>query len=242
MKKATEATMDNTQQLLLGFSVSGDADFDSFYKAAPLRIVLSSLKQFVLDDVTDFLYLSGSTGSGKSHLLQAVCNYADQIDKQAIYLPLSQLCDYPPEEIFAGMQECQFLCLDELDAIVGNHKWEVAIFDLFNQRQALEKPIYFAAHEPASQLAVQLADLQSRLCSCLSFQLPQLSDEEKAALLQFRAELRGMALNESCSNYIIQRSGRNNKDLMKVLDKLDHESLKAGRKVSVPFIKEMFSW
>ena len=236
------AMMDNTQQLLLGFPVSGDADFESFYKAAPLRIVLSSLKQFVLADVSDFLYLSGGAGSGKSHLLQAVCNYASQLGKQAIYLPLSQLCAYPPEDILTGMQECQFLCVDELDAIVANPAWEVALFDLFNQRQALEKPMYFSAHEPASKLAIDLADLQSRLCSCLSFQLPQLSDNEKIALIKFRAELRGMALNDNCANYIIQRSGRNTKDLMEVLDKLDHESLLAGRKISVPFIKEIFDW
>lgn len=230
------------QQLLPGFSLSDDADFDSFFAPQSLRLVKSTLQQFVRDGSEDFVYLSGVDGSGKSHLLQAMCKLASEQGKAAIYLPLQQLAGYAPQEVFQGIEAFDVICLDDLDAIAGHTAWEVAVFDLFNQRLQAEKPLYFAAREPARQLPVALPDLQSRLASCLSFQLPNFSDEEKIELLQFRARRRGIELNDACALFIIQRSGRGNAALIQVLDRIDQDSLTAGRKVTVPFIKKVFGW
>lgn len=230
------------QQILPGFSVSDASDFESFYAPKSLSMVKSTLQQFVRDDEEDFVYLSGVSGTGKSHLLQAVCNLASEQRKSAFYLSLADCLSYPPAQVLEGIGHFQFVCLDDVDAIASHDEWQVAIFDLFNQRKAADLPLYFAAKEPAQQIALTLADLKSRLSSCLSFQLPHFDDEEKLALLQFRAGQRAMELNDACATYIIQRSGRNLKDLIKVLDRLDQETLTAGRKITVPFIKKIFSW
>jgi DnaA-homolog protein len=234
--------MNNVQQILPGFTARSDAFFSSFYTPPALLLVKTSLMECVQKNSPAFIYLCGMDGTGKSHLLQAVCNLADEQKKTAMYLPLRELLAYNPKDILDNTAMIDVLCIDDIDCIVGNTSWEEALFHLYNQRMAAEKATLFAAQLTARELTLQLPDLQTRLAACLSFQLPVLDDEEKVALIQFRANHTGMEINDACSQFIIQRSGRHLADLMTVLDRLDKESLIAGRKITVPFIKSVFHW
>ncbi len=235
--------MSNTQQLLPGMAPKDAADFPGFYAPASMQLVKSTLQHFVNDNVADFIYLSGERGTGKSHLLQAVCNLADQSGKMAMYFSLADIRDYPPEEILEATDCIEFLCLDDVDAIAGNKQWEEALFHLFNKRIGVHTPIYFSATLPAKQLDINLPDLQSRLASCLSFQLPIMSDEEKSDFIQCRAEQRGIKVKDNCVSFIIKRSGRSLSELVEMLERLDIESLAAKRKdITIPFVKEVFGW
>lgn len=234
--------MNDNQQLLPGFSVGDDTDFDSFWTTSASRLARATLKQLIEQSAGDFVYLSGSTGSGKSHLLQASCNLANASGSYAMYMPLREFAEYEPQTVVEGLDDVDLLCFDDVDAIADKREWQVALFDIFNRRLHEDKALYFAAEMPAREIDFQLADLKSRLESCLSFQLPVLNDEEKIQLLQFRCDRRGIELNDSCCQYIIQRSGRGSHDLMAVIEKLDQGSLVAGRKITVPFIKNLMGW
>lgn len=235
--------MSSTQQLLPGFTTKDTADFAGFYAPSSLRLVKSTLQQFINDSVPDFIYISGEKDTGKSHLLQAVCNLADHCGKTSMYFSLADIKDYSPEEILESIDYVEFLCLDDVDAIAGNKQWEEALFHLFNKRHSAQTSVYFSATVPAKQLNVELSDLQSRLASCLSFQLPRMSDEEKSDFIQFRAEQRGIKVKDNCVSFIIKRSGRSLGDLVEMLELLDRESLAAKRKdITIPFVKEVFGW
>lgn len=232
----------NNKQIPLGFTVRDYAEFASFYAPSSLRLVKSTLQKFVNEDMSDFVYLSGIKGTGKSHLLQAICHLADKHHKPAMYFSLLELKDYPPADILEATEYVDFLCLDDIDAIAGNTEWEEALFHLFNQRNLAQKPTFFAAVETANKLPVHLADLKSRLASCLAFQLPLLNDVEKTALIQYRAIHHGMEIDETCAQFIIKRSGRNIENLVEVVERLDQESLSAVKKITIPFIKQVFNW
>lgn len=234
--------MNNIQQILPGFTVRGDAYFSNFYAAPSLQVAASALMRMVGEPFTGFIYIGGAEGAGKSHLLQAVCNLAEEQGKSSLYLPLAELQEYPPEDILDNTNAIDNLCIDDLESIAGNALWEEALFHLYNQRMASQKNTVFAAALTALELPLRLRDLQTRLTACLSFLLPLLDDGEKSALIQFRARHTGMEINDACSQFIIQRSGRNTADLIKVLERLDKESLVAGRKITVPFIKSIFHW
>lgn len=233
--------MRNRQILLPGFAFRLDADFDSFFAGEKLHFAKTSLETSVREQRRDCIYLAGAEGSGKSHLLQAACNLAIELDRSAIYLPLRELKDFPPEHVLEGVASIDVIAIDDVDAIVGNEPWQEAVFHLYNQRFSAGRPLYFAAAKPARLLALELADLQSRLAACLAFQLTDMDDDEKAAFLQFLAKRRGMELNLACANYIIQRYSRSNGDIIKVLEQLDQATLIAKRKITVPFIKELLA-
>lgn len=234
--------MDNLQQVLPVFSSNDNAYFDSFYVADSLRMLVGSLQQLVKKQAPDFVFISGQAGLGKSHLLQAVCHLAQSLEQSSLYIPLADVAEFSPVDVLAGHEKTHTLCLDDVHCIAGKSDWEEALFDLYNVRTAQGLPLYVSAKMPAALLPIKLADLQSRLSAILSFQLTELSDEDKAALLRFRAAQRGIDLNASCLTFIIQRSHRDVNELILLLDKLDQSSLSQGRKITVPFIKSVMHW
>src|SRR5690554_4848350 len=233
--------MRHKQILLPGFAFRLDADFDSFFTTEKLHFAKASLENSVRQQDKDCLYFAGVQGSGKSHLLQAACNLAIELGHSAIYLPLAELKDFPPEQVLEGVLSIDVIAIDDIDVIIGFHDWQEALFHLYNQRFGLGKPLYFAAAKPARLLGLELADLQSRLAACLAFQLTDMTDDEKVAFLQFLTKRRGMEINHACANYIIQRYSRSNSDIIKVLEQLDQATLIAKRIITVPFIKELLT-
>ncbi len=233
--------MRHRQILLPGFAFRLDADFDSFFASEKLGFAKTSLERGVREHSSDCIYLAGAEGSGKSHLLQAACNLAIELGRSAIYLPLRELKNFPPEQVLEGVVSIDVVAIDDIDAIVGVADWQEALFHLYNQRFAAGRSLYFAANKPARLLGLELADLQSRLAACLAFQLTEMDDDEKVAFLQFLSNRRGMELNLACANYIIQRYSRSNSDIIKVLEQLDQATLIAKRKITVPFIKELLA-
>lgn len=234
--------MNNPQQLLPGFTINSNACFNNFYASGTLQLVKKSLADYLGQPASGFVYLCGVAGTGKSHLLQAMCNAALDSGMTALYLPLGQLQAYAPQDILDNTNTMDLLCIDDLDVIAGDQAWEAALFHLYNQRLMAGKHLLLAASKTPGELALQLPDLRTRLTACLVFQLALLSDAEKASLIQFRAALTGMDINDACIQYVVQRSGRNLSDLVAVLERLDKESLVAGRKITVPFIKSVFHW
>lgn len=229
------------QQLLLGVVGNQRVDFDSLYLHPDLRLAVATIKRCI--ELGDFetLYISGIKGVAKSHILQAACHYATQQNHSALYLPLVELLDIPPADIFEQHQQVDYLFIDDVDVVVGQAQWQEALFHLFNERTAHNLSMFFSASQPALQLDFGLQDLKSRLSSCLSFQLPKLSDEQKMEVLQMRAQQIGMELPKTCAQYVIQHYSRDMHQLMDALSTLDVQSLQQAKKLTVPFIKQVLN-
>lgn len=235
--------MNSLQQILLpGFAVRSDAFFSNFYAPDSLRLVKDSLMALVNGNAFAFIYLCGMQGVGKTHLLQATCNLAEEHGKTALYLPLAEVRDFSPAEILENTESFAILCLDDLDVVAGRPAWEEALFHLYNSRLVAGKCLVLAAEKTAVELPVQLPDLRTRLTACLSLPVGQMDDAGKAGLVRFRAHLTGMEMNDACVQFVIHRSGRSIGELVRVVERLDRESLVAGRKITVPFIKAVFGW
>jgi DnaA family protein len=91
-------------------------------------------------------------------------------------------------------------------------------------------------------LAVELADLRSRLSGGIVYRLAQPGDEDKAAILQFRAARRGLTLSNGVARYIVSRAPRAVEQLLQILDRLDRDSLVEQRALSIPFVKGVMGW
>jgi DnaA family protein len=60
-------------------------------------------------------------------------------------------------------------------------------------------------------------------------------------LLQQRARGRGLELPDEVGRYLLARSARDIPSLLAVLDRLDHASLAAQRRLTVPFVREVLA-
>lgn len=184
-----------------------------------------------------FFYIWGNKGAGKSHLLQA-CVMALQSNVSAIYLPLSLLSKWGPE-VLEGIESQQLICIDDIDTISGNPRWEEALFHCYNRlRDNNECHLIVSATSPIAKLGLNLPDLTSRLSWGLVFQLHELQECEKINVLMKLAKRRGFELSEGVIQFLLKRCARNMHDLQSLLNQLDEASLIAQRKITIPFVKQ----
>lgn len=221
------------QQLPLHLSLRDDAIFDNFFSGNNTPLV-SMLQQFVENASEQFIYCYGETGSGRTHLLQAVCHAAEK--QSLFYLPLSHHHELSPA-ILDALESYDAICLDDIDHVMGHSAWEEALFYFYNRARDRGARLLFSATCPPQQLKCQLPDLKSRMTSALTLAITPLTDAEKITVLQLRAQARGLSLSEEVASYLLHHVSRKLSDLMAVLEKCDNMSLITKRKITVPFVK-----
>ncbi|AKH69113.1 regulatory inactivation of DnaA Hda protein [Spongiibacter sp. IMCC21906] len=230
----------NKQQIPFSFRLDIDASFDNFYGGQNHQLALNSLRLQAEGGGDKFLFLSGF--SGLSHLLQASCLLAEQQQKISRYLPIKELLDYDPETVFEALEESDLICLDDVDSVVGNADWELALFNLYNRLLMTKTSLLVSSHTSLADMPLGLADLRSRLQSFAFFRLPDLSETERVKAFQLRSKLRGMDVSDSLAEYIYARCHREFSSLLAVLDRLDQTSLVEKRRLTIPFVKEVMGW
>lgn len=229
--------MNDTQyQLTLDVQLHDDETFASFWPGGQ-ESVLSSLLHSLNAEKGGSLYLWGPSGSGKSHLLHAAMNWCASCFQLSSYIPLHHLKELQPE-MLEGLEQMHLVCLDNLEFVAGKPEWEEAIFDLFNRIKEQDKLLVMTGRSAARSLELELPDLNSRLDWGVSYQLNNPGDEEKLAILQLRANARGLVLSDEAGRFLLHRTSRKLSELWKTLDRLDVASMAAQRKLTIPFIKE----
>lgn len=231
---------EQSAQLPLAMRLNDGATFDNFLTGGN-ALVVNELRH--LQQRGDrFIYLYGSYGSGRSHLLQACCHDFEQRQLRPIYLPLASLADFPPGDVLDAVEHSDLVCLDDIDTVMAKPAWEQALFGLFNALWQREAQLLVSAAVAPRGLNCQLADLQSRLSWGSAYQLKSLEDEAGAiALLKFRAGKRGMTISDEVAQFIYRRLRRDSHSLIAAVDQLDRASLAARRRITVPFVRQILS-
>jgi DnaA-homolog protein len=220
-------------QLPLGVRLKDRAVFASFHPGRNAS-ALAQLQGLLAEPRRAVALLWGARGSGKSHLLQAACN----VQEDALYLPLQQLVALGPGSI-EGAEERGCVCIDDLPLVAGHAGWEHALFRLYTELEARGAKLLFAAQPPPLALDIGLRDLASRLLSSEVIALQVLDETEQRAALQLRARLRGLELPEVTAAYLQRRFRRDMHTLYGLLETLDIAALRAQRRLTVPFIREV---
>ena len=221
-------------QLPLALRYPADQRLETFVDAP--EGALAALRALALG-AADGLYLSGPAGAGKTHLALAVAAAADAAGRRAAYLPLRSAVGRLRAALDA-LEGNDVLALDGLDAIAGGREDEVALFDLHNRARAAGTALLYTATVAPDALSLQLPDLRSRLSQCARIRLAPLDDAGRGRVLRERAQRRGLVLEDAALDWLLRRVGRDLGGLAALLDRLDHASLAAQRRITVPFLRE----
>jgi DnaA family protein len=221
-------------QLALPLRLADHAVFGSFLGTGNETLV-ATLVDLAERGEGQGCWLWGPAATGKTHLLQAVC---DSAGDRSVYVPLAQLAEAGPG-LIDGLASREIVCLDDLDAVAGDPTWENALFDLCNQVLDAGHNLVVAAPMSPRECPVDLPDLQSRLARLPTFQVRSLDEADRVAALQLRARHRGLDLPDDTAKYLLSRSRRDMASLYELLDKLDLEALRAQRRLTIPFVKEV---
>ena len=224
-------------QLSLPIQQADDATLANFYGDNNL-LLLNSLQQNSQQLKQPFFYIWGAQGSGKTHLLKALANEFFAQNRTALYVPLNKSAYFSPA-VLDNLEQQELVCLDDIQCVIGQADWELALFDLFNRiRETSETLLLISANQSPNTLPVQLPDLASRLRWGEIYQLQALDEQQKITALQQNAHERGIELPDETANFLLKRLDRDMHTLFDVLDKLDKASLQAKRKLTIPFVKE----
>lgn len=224
------------RQLPLGVRLPDRAVFASFLPGHNAQ-ALEHARQIAAAPAAGITWLCGAGGSGKTHLLQALCAAASQ-HARAAYLPLAQLAELG-SGVLDGLGQLQCVCLDDLERVVGRGEWERALFALLHELQEGAGHLAVAAPTPPALLPWQLADLGSRCAAASVFQLRPLDEHEQQQALRLRAQLRGVELPDETLQWLQRRLPRDMRSLYRLLDTLDEASLAAQRRLTIPFIRQV---
>ncbi len=210
--------------------------FDEFV-AGPNENALAAARH-LLDEPGGSLFLSGPEGSGKSHLLNALCHAARENGLAAFYIALKRL----PEEAAAsleGLQVLDLVCVDDLDSVAGNPVWENALFACFNQVRAAHGRLLVSSSLPLASLDLCLPDLASRLAWGVRQNLRLPDDDGKLQILQQRARTLRIDLPEDVQSYLLKHSKRDMSSLLLALERLKDAAFVGKRKITVPLAREI---
>lgn len=225
------------RQIPLTFNKYEQVDF-SLYEAGENDLALQYLQNIINNREGKCVYLWGQAGTGKSHLLQALCTQASKAQLNIAYIPLGEFNSLSPQ-MLTGLEQLALVCLDDIDSIAGNEEWEQAIFHLYNRLRDLQIPLLITACNSPKGSPVKLADLKSRLAWDHVFHLKVLEEKATLRALQKRANSRGFDLSEEVADYLFKRVARDMHSLFQLLDKLDQASLIAKKKLTIPFVKNL---
>ena len=227
-------------QLPLALRYPPDQRFETFVGSEATARLLSESARGGRDD---WLMLSGPSGCGKTHLLLAACADAVEAGRRAVYLDLDRVgqVGHGLADALDGLDGNDLVCLDRLDAVAGQRAAEIALFDFHNRARSGSAVLVYAARVVPAALDLALPDLRSRLGQCTQVSVAMLDDQGRRAVLVGRAHRRGLNLDEPVLDYLFARVGRDLAGLARLLDRLDRESLAAGRRITVPFVRDLLA-
>ena len=192
----------------------------------------------LLDEPGGIVFLSGPSGSGKSHLLNALCHAARNAGLAAFYVALKRL----PEEAAAGLEGLQVLdlvCVDDFDRVAGNAVWEQALFRCFNDVRDAGGRLLVSSTQPLSALPIRLPDLASRLAWGVRQNLQAPDDEGKLEVLRQRARALRIEVPLDVRNYLLRYGRRDMASLLTALERLKDAAFADKRKITVPLAREV---
>jgi DnaA-homolog protein len=191
--------------------------------------VLAQLRRLAADHGGGerFLYVWGSPGCGRSHLLKGFAAQAPG----AAYVACRADTRFD-----AGLERAGCVALDDVERLDG--EGQVAAFDLFNALRERGGALLASGSAPPVQLQLR-EDLVTRLAWGLVYHLHALTDEEKTRALAERAASRGFQLPHEVAAFLLKRVRRDLPTLLAMLDALDRYSLETKRPVTVPLVREL---
>lgn len=215
-------------QLTLDVRPQVPATLDNFVCGDNVALLAAVRRQLSAQDGS-WLYIWGSAGCGRSHLLHAVVTECRAAGRDAVYLNTENSHELQ-------MRDDLLVALDDVDQL--DAEAQALLFRALIQARDAGGTLVLAGNAPPQHLALR-EDVRTRIGQALIFEIQPLDDDAKGALLLQHAVARGIALDADIVEYLLRHGRRDVHWLMSVLDDLDEASLTQSRPVTLPLLREI---
>ncbi len=189
------------------------------------------------------LFLYGSSGLGKTHLLHAVCYLSRQNFDGGIIQLLS--CEQFVNRFIKAIEEgnllgfqSQFrtvdmLVIDDIQFLREREQSQEEFFHTFNALYNDGKQIILSADSPPAEIPSLEARLISRFNWGLVARIDPPSYETRVAIVQKKAHLRGLSISQEIAEYVARQLHANIRELEGALTTIYALSITTGEPISI---------
>ncbi len=224
-------------QFPLAFEFQANQGFNTFFTASNQEII-SQLQKLILGAGERQIFLYGEAALGKSHLLQACCQFAHQHGMNPFYYPFEKK-RLPSLSMLENLEDVKLVCFDNINEIIGNLDWEQAFLNFLNQDAENNNRLILTARIDPKEIKVKLPDLKNSLNSGLSLKLTPLEQSEIITALIHKASYMGITISRKVGHFLVTHYASDLPSMWILLEQLDKATLSAQRKLTIPFLKQI---
>lgn len=204
-------------------------DFNNFISTEN-EITVANLQDFS----NQFSHIYGEHLTGKTHLLKAWINLANQKYQSAIYLDGQHLKTDALVNI--DLDTFRFIAIDNIDVLDEN--LQIELFDLFNHIKLNGRTNYLLTSSSINLNYSNLrTDLKTRIHSGLIFALKNLDETELLNALNIYTKREGIRFGEAELKYLLTHYTRNLGKLIELINKASTTALSQKKQITIPLIK-----
>lgn len=170
-------------------------------------------------------FLYGSSGLGKTHLVQAIGNELlhKYPDFKIKYMPVSNFyADFinsiknnKGNDFNEKFKKLDVLIIDDFQMIVNKDSSQEEFFNIFNELYQLKKQIIVTSDRLPEQIKTVDERLASRLSQSGAFDIQMPRFEDKCAILKSKAEFMGVEIEDEAIEYLAENVTTNIRTLEK---------------------------
>jgi chromosomal replication initiator protein len=224
-------------------------NFDTFIVGNSNRFAFSTAK--TIANKPGFIYnpvfIYGPTGLGKTHLIHAIGNYAQNKNKAVIYVTSEQFMnDYihhlkndTMERFRERYRNCNILLIDDIQFFQGKVGTQEVFFHIFNELHTMKKQIVLTSDKPPKMIDGIEERLKTRFewGIIADISIPEL--ETKISIIKKKCELDKVNLTNDIINYIATNMGDNIREIESAIININAYASLMRQEITLDFAKKV---
>lgn len=193
------------------------------------------------------LFIYGSTGHGKTHLIQAVGNHIKNAypGKKVYYMTserfgqdcMNALQNQKMSVFKEKYRKYDVLIVDDIQFFSDKQKFQEELFHLFNTLYDNNKQIIFSSDKHPHFITGLEDRLKSRLSAGMTVDIPAPDHESRLAILTTKSAQQGLTLPQEVIDYLAHTINGNIRELEGVLNTLSIHSQLKGKEITLTDVR-----
>ena len=194
------------------------------------------------------LFIYGGVGLGKTHLMHSVAYYVLQRKPnwRIIYVTseaftnelIFSIKNQHIEEFKSKYRDIDMLLIDDIQFIVGKESTQEEFFHTFNTLYEAKKQIIISSDKPPKDIENLEDRLISRFKVGLTVDVQPPNYETRMAILNKRAELEHINIDQDCMHYVADNIKSNIRELEGALNQINNFSRLKNKAIDINLVKE----
>lgn len=194
-------------------------------------------------------FIYGSTGTGKTHLVQAVGNTLKERNPEInIYYVsadkfsndfINAIANKQVDNLKERYRTYDVLIIDDIQFLSGRDKTQEELFHLFNSMTEKGKQIMFTSDKHPNHIIGLEERIKSRLSAGMIVDIGKPDFESRLAILQSRSQEQGIVFGSDILEFIAKQIEGNIRELEGIFNTLSVQQEVRNHSLTIPEVKEI---